>query len=237
MAYCFSGTMVKWAGGKATAHPLRCKSWSCAQCAPWRAKMLINEAIAGKPTTFITLTSNPATGTSPADRAQALVEAWRIILRKIKKMPGSANAQYLVVIEKTQRGEPHLHILARCGRVSQKWLSDQCRELLDAPIVDIRRITGKRGAAQYVSKYIGKDPARFEGCKRYWRSLDYMHPTRAELRANRDPDTVFYLVPMHFTKYRDILKSTGWNVTRDWPLSTEVDVPPWEAAPPLCNAL
>lgn len=200
-----------------------------------RKSLLIKEASAGKPSTFITLTSNPASGPDPASRAHELVLAWRHIVRQLRTRPQFKRLQYLVVIEKTKNGEPHLHILARMPYLSQKWLSDQMRALTNAPIVDIRRVKGEKAIANYVSKYIGKNPAVYEGCKRYWRSLDYMHPTRRELREQRDPDTEFYFIRAPYQEYRQTLIATGWHVEQQTDFGTIVHAPPWIDAPPLCT--
>ena len=47
------------------------------------------------------------------------------------------------------------------------------RELDDSPQAWINTIGDLRRRAAYISKYMGKDPHRFSGCKRYWRSQDY----------------------------------------------------------------
>ncbi|HEU4678788.1 MAG TPA: hypothetical protein VFS35_04655 [Terrimicrobiaceae bacterium] len=46
-------------------------------------------------------------------------------------------------------------------------------ELIDAPIVDIRKIRNQREVIRYVGKYITKAPAQFNGSKRYWTSAAY----------------------------------------------------------------
>jgi hypothetical protein len=58
------------------------------------------------------------------------------------------------------------------------------QELLDAPIVDIRRIQDRGRAAAYCAKYCGKQPHKFEGTKRFWRSLDW----RVDADADNDAD-------------------------------------------------
>ena len=234
MSFCLSYTIVKSDGEVMTAHPLRCRSWLCPNCHPWRRSLLVKEATAGKPSTFITLTSNPAMGASPDARATALVEAWRHIVRQLRRKPQYKKLQYLVVIEKTKNGEPHLHILARVPYISQKWLSAQMQQLVNAPIVDIRRVTGKSAVANYVAKYVGKNPATFANCKRYWRSMDYLHPTRRELREQRDPDIVDYFVNEPFADYCKRLKVTQWHIARETNIGLTVHAPPWEDAPPLC---
>ena len=152
---------------------LYCRSWQCEVCAPKRKRQLIARGKAGNPNTFITLTVNPTVGADPAERAARLADAWRVIRRRAIRKYGYADIPFLAVFERTKAGEPHLHILARCRWLDQRWLSDQMRDLMAAPVVDIRRVHGRRAAMNYVTKYLGKDPHRFGTTKRYWASRSY----------------------------------------------------------------
>lgn len=236
MAYCMSHTIVKYDGEVITIHPLRCRCWTCENCAPWRRMHLIKDAKAGKPRTFITLTSNPNSAPTPAERAQQLVDAWRHIVRTLRARPTFKKMQYLVVMEKTERGEPHLHILARMPYLKQKWLSDEMRKLTNAPIVDIRTIKSSDAATRYVTKYVGKDPHRYEGCKRYWKSRDYMHPTRAEIKAQSDPDVEYFYIDGTYKTYRETLIKTGWHIAADTYNTMIVHGPPEVMQPPGCKS-
>lgn len=236
MSYCNRFTIVKYDGERATAHPLRCRAWSCKHCRPWRKSQLVREATEGKPRTFITLTSNPMHLDTPEQRAHALVDAWRHIVRTLRVRPAFKNMQYFIVMERTERGEPHLHILARMPYLKQKWLSDEMRKLTNAPIVDIRHVDSPKHAAYYCAKYCGKDPHRYEGCKRYWRSLDWLHPTRSEVKAQRDPDTEFFFVAMSFSEYRTIVQETGWHISADGFNVVQTHVPPNVHSPPRCTS-
>ena len=171
--YCGDTSLVNtntWAG---TATPLLCKCWTCPDCAPRRKAQLKALAHRGHPTTFITLTASPAAGETPESAARTLVKAWRRIRRELVEKKGMKNPPFIAVFEKTKKGRPHLHILARLPFVKQAWLSNKMRALARSPIVDIRRVRNHRQAAAYVSKYLAKDPTRFSGCKRYWRSMDW----------------------------------------------------------------
>ena len=152
---------------------MRCRSWGCDECQPRRKKQLIALARSGKPDTFITLTVNPATNIDPARRARALARAWPKVVKAAKRKYGYKSIPYLCVFEATKRGEPHLHILCRVKWIDQRWLSSMMRELIGAPIVDIRRVRSTDQAAHYISKYVGKEPGHFNSCKRYWRTQDY----------------------------------------------------------------
>lgn len=165
---CGSQSLVKHGDGEGIAISLRCRAWTCEECAPIRRSQLINLAASGTPNRMITLTVNPAVGISPADRAAKLARAWRLVVARFRRAHKSATLNYLAIFEATKRGEPHLHILVRGPFISQRWLSAQMAMIIQSPIVDIRLIKSTRQAVNYVTKYVGKAPHRFATCKRYW---------------------------------------------------------------------
>ena len=171
---CSEAVLVNLGLDEGRCVTLKCRSWSCEICQPDRKRQLMALAFRGKPNTFITLTVNPGYLHSPEARARALVDAWRNVARRAKRKYGYKTIPYLAVFEATKKGEPHLHILCRVKWIDQAWLSEQMRQEIDAPIVDIRRVRERSKLANYVAKYVGKDPHRFEGTKRYWRTLDWM---------------------------------------------------------------
>ena len=177
---CSEASLVNHGRFALRAVSLKCRAWTCEMCQPMRQRQLVELAKSGKPTTFVTLTSNPKTGTSPASRARALAKAWPMIVKRACKKYGYKAIPYFCVFEATKRGEPHLHILARVKWLDQKWLSQQMRELTGAPIVDIREVKSSKQIAHYISKYIGKEPHRFATCKRYWRTQSWVVEERAE---------------------------------------------------------
>lgn len=168
---------------------LWCRSWTCADCAPYRVGALKRDAVDGAPTTFITLTVNPLEGQSPTERAQQLSDAWKIVVKRARRKFQKAPLEYLAVFEETKKGEPHLHILCRAPYIPQRWLSDQMNELIKAPIVDIRAVGKVANAARYVAKYVGKGPKAFATMKRYWSSKGYL-PER-EKRPTKDGEAAF----------------------------------------------
>lgn len=171
--FCQEASLVKYDKHVTVATPLYCRSWGCPECQPTRKRQLVALAASGHPTSFITLTVRPDVIRSQTSRARALVNAWRIVVRRAKKKYGYRSIPYLAVFEATKAGEPHLHILARVRWIDQKWLSKQMAHLVNAPIVDIRRVKGNHMIASYVAKYVGKEPGKFGTCKRYWRTKDY----------------------------------------------------------------
>jgi DNA-binding HxlR family transcriptional regulator len=109
-------------------------------------------------------------------------KAWVNLRRRIARTWPGEKTPFIVVFEKTKAGFPHMHILMRAAFIPQKWLSDNMKELIDAPIVDIRAIKSRQMAFWYVTKYLGKDPHAFEGCKRWWRSHSYEVETDEDYR-------------------------------------------------------
>lgn len=170
---CSESIVVNSGEGEKRAITLFCRSWKCEICQPKRKAALIALAQGGKPTTFITLTTNPAIGASPIARARALADAWRLIVKRAKKRYGLKKLPYMCVFEATKRGEPHLHILARVKWLDQKWLSQQMASINGAPVVDIRRVKSAAQIGAYVAKYVGKAPHQFGTSKRYWCTRDY----------------------------------------------------------------
>lgn len=168
MTYCGERTQVNSGRAGGIAVSLRCRSWACESCGVRRRRELIAYAERARPQRLVTLTVNPRIGISPADRASRLARAWRLVVARAKRQLGIGKIEYLAVFEATKRGEPHLHILVKSAFISQKWLSAQMQDILQSPIVDIRRIDTTRNVARYIAKYIGKQPHRFACCKRYW---------------------------------------------------------------------
>jgi hypothetical protein len=175
---CREMSLVKECEHGGIAIPLMCRSWSCNYCAPRRRLSLVNLAKDGRANRFITLTASPTVGQSPADRARMLARAWRVVVARAKRQLKLPALDYLAVFERTKRGEPHLHILARCGFIPQRWLSKQMADIMSSPVVDIRQVKSSSAAAHYITKYVGKEPHHFATCKRYWhtRGWDVSEP-------------------------------------------------------------
>jgi len=174
--FCSEWSLVKQEFPNITVMPLRCRCWHCDECRPGRTKRLVEEAKTGLPTLFITLTSRRRADRTPEWAARELVKCWRNLRRQYVYKHGKGSIPFLCVFEATKKGWPHLHIVARAPWVSHKWLKKEMGRMHDSPIVDVRRVQGLAKVAHYISKYISKNPHRFEGVKRYWRSLDFLLP-------------------------------------------------------------
>ena len=193
---------------------LRCRSWGCPLCQPDRQRQLVALAASGRPTVFLTLTSNPRIGISPASRARSLASAWPIIVRRARAKWGYKSIPYFCVFEATKRGEPHLHILARVKWIDQRWLSNQMRQLTGAPIVDIRRVRSVKEAASYISKYMGKEPHRFKTCKRYWRTVSWDISDHEPERMEGDWSTGWEVHDIPIDALRGGWEALGYRIER-----------------------
>jgi len=173
MSLCREWTVVKLLDPIRYAKPLKCRSWGCELCAPDRRRQLMALAAAGDPIRFLTLTVNPAVGSSQEERLRMLANAWRITVKRLRRRYEGKEIEYLAVVEETKEGEPHLHILLRSPYIPQAYISECMRAILSSPIVDIRRIRGAKEVVRYVAKYITKAPKQFGSAKRYWTSQNY----------------------------------------------------------------
>jgi len=210
--FCGEWSLVKRHGNGATVLPLKCKCWTCDECRPMRTKRLVEEAKRGKPNTFVTLTSRRRRGLTRDEAAVAIVRAFRILRREYIREHGKGSFPFLAVFEETKRGWPHVHMVCRTKWISRKWLKKRMGELTDSPVVHVRRVKGLRKVASYITKYISKNPHRFAGVKRYWRSLDYLLPP-----AEDDDDPwlevpVWHIVQRFWEFVAEDLQAAGWRV-------------------------
>jgi len=180
MPFCGQGSIAGYTHEDITLICLRCKRWQCHHCLKDRLNQLKALAQRGYPTTLITLTVKRGAYDTPDEAARALVRAWRNVRQRARREGLARSIPFVAIFEATKAGWPHIHILARCPYIDQRWISERMDEYAGSPIVDIRRVKTARGAARYVAKYVSKGPGRFDGCKRYWRSQDY------ELEAKPD---------------------------------------------------
>jgi hypothetical protein len=207
---CGASSVVKDSDPEGVAIGLACKTWDCDVCGPRRRQRLVDEGIAGNPTRFITLTSKPGIHQTPDLAARALVDAWARMYRAARRRWCPGGVEFLAVFEKTKQGWPHLHILVRSAFIPQWWLSQELEKHTGAKIVDIQLIRHVKKIANYVSKYVAKDPVKFKGCKRYWRSMKYFVE---ELWSNPIMDSIpgkfrHVMLPIQFIEAKKQLDGT-----------------------------
>ena len=213
MSFCRDQCIVKTEDGSHDIHPLKCKCWSCPDCRPDRTKRLCYEARRGKPDLFVTLTSKNVPGADPSAAARKMVWAWRIIRAEFMKANGLASLPFLAVFEETKRGWPHVHIVARCKWLDQKWLAKRMGELTGSSICWVERLTSTRKIAHYVTKYIGKNPQRFTGTKRYWRSLDYLTPDPEQEEKQPSTNQRWERIDCSWVAMAGFFEAAGFQVT------------------------
>jgi len=171
---CSELQLVKTGDGFVDILPLPCNRWSCDYCAPRRRAALVHEAAAGEPNKILTLTVSPKVGTSSYERRVMLHDAFKKLVKRIKRRFAWRSLPYMAFIERTAAGEPHLHVLLRCGFIPQRWISEQMSDLICSPVVWIEAIKNTRHAVRYVTKYVGKAPAQFGQLRRYWVSRGWV---------------------------------------------------------------
>jgi hypothetical protein len=98
---------------------------------------------------LITLTSSRESGDFQRDFRKLIMRLGR---RKLV-------TSYIRVPELTKTGLRHDHVLFRGSYIEQKFLSEQWEAIHGAPVVDIRRVRGRRGIANYLANYLAKSPA------------------------------------------------------------------------------
>lgn len=81
---CTDLTLVKDDPRGLYVKPLPCNCWHCPLCAPKRRRKLKRLAMSGHPDVFLTLTVKPTPDSTPDERAQQLVAAWRTVMSRAK---------------------------------------------------------------------------------------------------------------------------------------------------------
>lgn len=122
----------------------------------------------------------------PPDAARSeMGVAWKHLVARIKRKWPGQEFEYAVVVEKTKRGFPHLHIAFRGPYIPQDWLSDTWCTLIGASIVDIQKCRSQENVAGYLAKYLSKDPTKLGTGKRYWFSQGYRPADEDEKSVDR----------------------------------------------------
>lgn len=173
MSLCSTEIVVNSNGLHGEAASLRCKRWSCPNCAGLNRLRVMHAARKGEPNLFLTLTCRPGRFRTPSEAARDMKRGLVLLRRRIARKWGVKNLPFIVVYEATENGWPHMHLLLRAPYMHWKVLRAMWSEITGAHQVDVRFIKHKSQVLFYVTKYIGKALHAFEGCKRWWRSHNY----------------------------------------------------------------
>lgn len=165
--------------------PINCNCWRCPACAPRNQRRVKRWIAAGRPDRFITLSCREGAFGDPVIAAQKQRAAFNLVVHRWRRLKPTNECEYAVICEEHENGYPHLHIAWKGGWIDQGWLSRQMAELMDSPIVDIRRIYSYRGAVNYLTKYMAKGLYQFGTLKRFWFSQGYPRTKRERLRLHR----------------------------------------------------
>lgn len=128
----------------------------------------------------------PVPGTTVDEQAQLLVAHFRMLRQYLMRKLKRRSPTFLAVVEAHESGSPHLHVLLRSGFIHRRLIKEWWEKRTGSFIVDIRIVKSRRQAASYVTKYISKNPARYEHVKRYWCSQDWDPPKKDEQRSTND---------------------------------------------------
>ena len=182
---------------------LKCRSWICPNCTNQRKKQLIAQGIGGSPTLFLTLTYRVNQSETPNEAAPKLSRAWRLVRLRLMRHFKWKKLPFLAVIEKTEAGWPHLHILLRSRFIPVNLISQWMAELIDSPIVHIESIFSKSKSAAYCAKYCSKATQKFDTAKRYWQSRDYDLREPPEPKDKNVPGFGWDMWPISLRKWVD----------------------------------
>jgi hypothetical protein len=223
--FCGEKSIVKVDPRTPDARVLRCRRWSCQDCLPLRRSEVVKLARAGEPQLMITLTSQRQEGQSPDDAAVALVRAWVLIVKRLKRLRKLKHVHYFAVIEATKLGWPHLHILTRLTFIEHAWLSNTAREIIGSPVVWLTRLRGNGHGAKYVAKYLGKAPHAFAGTKRYWRSQLWVVDVAAWREAHRKSPDRWRICDMSMQAVAVAMEASGYTASdlSNWAINSKCD--------------
>jgi hypothetical protein len=144
--------------GRKIFRRVNCKSWNCSYCGPRRARTAraairrVAEDLGLK--YFLTLTLDPSKLEDKKYAVPYLRECFNKFRLYLKRRFGVA-PNYICVLEFTQAGIPHLHVLFD-RFIDQKWISRTWDSLGGGRIVFIKQVT-VRNVARYLSKYFTKE--------------------------------------------------------------------------------
>jgi hypothetical protein len=144
--------------GRTVYRRVNCGSWSCSYCGPRKAKRvrLAIRRIAQELNLryFLTLTLGPAhlkDDESAVDHLRIVFNKFREYLRRRVGVP----PHYICILEFTQAGIPHLHILID-RYIEQKWISRTWDRLGGGRIVFFKQVKVHH-VARYLSRYLTKE--------------------------------------------------------------------------------
>lgn len=233
---CTDASFVNADEYDAEVRGLRCKRWSCEICKPYNRLKVMHKAKSGRPNLFLTLTSKPDLHASPADAARDMVRGLVLLRRRIARRWKVDKLPFIVVFEATKKGWPHMHLLLRAPYMHWKVLRAMWQEITGAFEIDIRYIKKASQVLFYVTKYIGKDLHKFDGCKRWWRSHNYQELSD-DLPAIYKSGLLYTKVEKEFSSIVAKAEDDGWIIENVGRFAVRIRPPPKLAAMRIDGAI
>ena len=144
--------------GRGIHRRVNCGSWTCCYCWPRKARLakhrIREQASKFDLCYFWTLTLAPREFDSPKQRVLHLRRVFNKF-REYLKREYSVPPTYICVLEFTQRGVPHLHVLFD-RYIPHEWVKLTWDHLGGGRVVWVKRVK-IRNVSRYLSKYLTKD--------------------------------------------------------------------------------
>lgn len=189
-----------------------CKKWACPPCAKRKARKLARLLSRAPANKFITLTQKAHEYETQREAFRRIGRNFHAFVKRLRREYGKENFEYIRVYETTKRGQPHIHVLADCPYISQKYLSEVWEEVSGAKIVDIRRIHNQSAVKSYLSKYLSKGAEMPDNIRRYsisWRMAKKIGQDVEEI----SPDKPHWSwIPGTIGSQVSSYEQNGWNV-------------------------
>lgn len=151
--------------------PYRCNRWTCPDCRPQRRAFWVGRILSARPERHVVFTSLP----DDPDRLRA---ALAHIIQAIRR--AEVRWSYMATTQRTQRGDPHVHMLQRGDYLPVRKLSRIAAAHGAGPIVWIRAVDyAQDGSSRAVALYVTRHLLRAD-------PHGQPRPTARRIRSSRD---------------------------------------------------
>jgi len=144
--------------GKTIVRRVNCKSWHCSYCGPRRAALSKHRIAASAEKLglnyFWTLTLPKGLAPNPLTEVKRIRKSFNKLREYLRREFGGA-PRYICVLEFTQAGVPHLHVLWY-RYIDHAWMSQSWADLGAGYVVWVKKVTAVK-VARYLSKYLTRD--------------------------------------------------------------------------------
>jgi len=137
--------------------PVRCGSWDCEYCGPYKRGLLISKLLRCKPQRAITITCSSLDFDTALQQTDVMKDAWQKLVKRIRRRFGPF--EYILIWELHTSGRPHAHALMRGCYLPLKWLRKNWQDLTRSWNIEIRKIGNTQQDVAHLAKYLGKGQA------------------------------------------------------------------------------